>query len=177
MNDMAKSIDEFLISRGGPFYELQRRLGVLQEEAFRTGRRAEVFVALAWGVPLLLSLFSGKVWGEVAERPFLLDPGAWARFFIAIGAFILTGRYLEEQLRWCLKEFTRAPVLAPSSFEAAAIAVNTSLKRLAGGMHITPAGWWSFLFSVPVLWFLLFRGLWRAGSLSCWGSSPFRSVH
>ncbi len=89
-------------------------------------------------------------------------------------------------------------MLAPSSFEAAAIAVNASLKRrdsgfaevlclalaaavaaltlnaalsatdgswarerLADGIHITPAGWWSFLFSLPVFAFLLFRGLWR----------------
>ncbi len=51
-------------------------------------RRALIFVALAWGVPFLLSLAEGNLL-YAAGKPFLLDLGAWARFFIAVGAFIL----------------------------------------------------------------------------------------
>ena len=81
--DEASRIGEYLASHGGPFFELQRRLGVLREDALLAGRRAAIFVALAWGVPLVLSLIAGRAFGPSAMHPFLLDFGAWARFFIA----------------------------------------------------------------------------------------------
>src|SRR5277367_2864457 len=86
--DQSTGIGEFLASHGGPFFELQRRVGVLDEDALHAGRRAAIFVALAWGVPLLLSLLAGRAFGPSAMHPFLLDFGAWARFFIAIGLFV-----------------------------------------------------------------------------------------
>jgi hypothetical protein len=52
----ARTIGEYLASHGGPFFELQRRLGVLREDALLASRRAVIFVSLAWGVPLLLTL-------------------------------------------------------------------------------------------------------------------------
>lgn len=42
-------IDEYLSASGGPFYELQRQLGLLREDAFRAPSRAVLFVGLAWG--------------------------------------------------------------------------------------------------------------------------------
>ena len=122
-------IGQFLVARGGPFYTLQRQLGLLREDAFRAGRRAVLLVGLAWGVPLVLSIIAGDAIGPYAERPYLLDPGAWARFFIAVGLFILMERQVEERLRMHLVQFARAPILAPGSFESAAEAVTKALKR------------------------------------------------
>ncbi len=122
-------IGEFLLAHGGPFYELQRRLGLLHETALRSGSRAAIFVGLAWGVPLILSLVTGNAFGPLADKPYLIDPGVWARFFIAVGLFVLVERQVEEQLRAQLGHFARAPLLAPESFEAAADAVTRTLKR------------------------------------------------
>jgi hypothetical protein len=122
-------IEQFLIARGGPFYELQRQLGLLRENAFRAGSRALLFVALAWGVPLVLSLIAGDAFGSPAEKPYLLNFHAWARFFIAVGLFVLMERNVEERLRAHLAHFARAPLLAPGSFVAAARAVTRALKR------------------------------------------------
>jgi hypothetical protein len=122
-------IGEFLAAHGGPFYELQLRLKMLHAHSLHAGRRVVVFVALAWGVPLLLSLNSGRATGAVSERPYLLDLGVWARFVIAIAAFTLAEGRVEAQLRQTLNQFTRAPLIAPASFEAAADAVATALKR------------------------------------------------
>jgi hypothetical protein len=72
----AYPIGDFLIARGGPFYELQQRMGLLRERALHAGRRATILVALAWGVPLLLSALTGHAIGPLAARPFLLDLGA-----------------------------------------------------------------------------------------------------
>jgi hypothetical protein len=125
-------ISEFLIARGGPFYELQRQLGLLREDAFRAGSRALLFVGLAWGVPLILSLVAGDAYGPPADKPYLFELGAWARFFIAVGLFMLMERQVEERLRKHLQQFARAPLLAPESFPAAAEAVTKALKRRDG---------------------------------------------
>ena len=122
-------IGRFLVAHGGPFYELERQLGLLRENALRAGSRALLFVGLAWGVPLVLSLIAGNAFGPLADKPFLADPGGWARFFVAIGLFMLMKRQVEERLHAHLVQFVRAPLLDPSAFEPAAQAVTRALKR------------------------------------------------
>jgi hypothetical protein len=195
-NDEASRIGDYLASHGGPFFELQRRLGLLREDALLAGRRAAVFIALAWGVPLLLSLIGGDAFTLTGGRPFLLDFGAWARFFIAVGLFVLAEQQVEYGLHGKIGQLVRAPIIAPGSFEVAAnavlralrlrdsrvaeivclgLAIAGTLARLAnlmtadsstwevevanGGAHVTLAGWWSVICSMPLFYFLLFRGL------------------
>jgi hypothetical protein len=194
----AAGIGDFLASHGGPFYELQRRVGALEEDALHAGRRAAIFVALSWGVPLLLSLVQGHAFGSYDTHPYLLDFGAWARFFIATGLFLLAEQQVEYGLRGKLGQFVGAPILAPESFKDGATAVVNALKlrnsgvaelaclalAIAGafawlehllnadasswavqvqddGAHVTLPGWWTVIFSVPLFYFLLMRGLWR----------------
>lgn len=127
-NDNHK-LDEFMLGHGGPFYEMQQKLGLLQENAFRPVSRAMLFVAIAWLVPLILSVIEGNAVGEFSDKPFLSDFGVWARFFIAIGLFILIERQVQDRLREILLELVRAPILAPASYEAAAKAVTRARDR------------------------------------------------
>ena len=124
-----KTAREFMLAHGGPFYELQLRLGLLREDAFRAGFRALLFVALAWGVPLALSIVAGNAFGSPEDRPYLLDLAVWARFFIAVGLFLLMEKRLEKQLQTYLVQFVQAPLVAPGSLETAAIALTRALKR------------------------------------------------
>lgn len=129
MKPETKEIGDFLAAHGGPFYEMQRRLGLLHKDAFHAGSRALIYVGLAWGVPLILSLIAGDAFGVYADSPYLLDLRAWARFFVAVGLFVLMEKQVEERLNKHLEQFARAPLLAPGSFEAAARAVTRALKR------------------------------------------------
>ena len=122
-------LDEFLLAHGGPFYGMQQQLGLLREDAFRPVSRAMLFVALAWGVPLVLSFIEGNAFGELSDKPYLLELGVWARFLIAVGLFILMERHVQDRLREILLELVRAPMLAPGSFDAAAKAVVRALRR------------------------------------------------
>lgn len=124
----ASRIGNYLASHGGPFFELQRRLGMLREDALLAGRRAALFVALAWGVPFLLSLVAGRAFALADGRAYLVDFGAWARFFIAIGLFMLSEQQIEYGLNGKLGRLVRAPVIAPDCFEAAASAVVRALR-------------------------------------------------
>ena len=132
MSDIASGeehgIGEYLASHGGPFFELQRRLGVLEEDALHAGKRAALFVALGWGVPLILSFLQGHAFGPADGDPYLLDFSALARFFIATGLFVLAEQQVEFGLRGKLGQFVRAPILAPESFEPATAAVVKALR-------------------------------------------------
>src|SRR5262245_26012622 len=46
-------------NRLGPFYELQRRLGLLDDTHLAAGRRALIFATLAFVPPLLLAALQG----------------------------------------------------------------------------------------------------------------------
>jgi len=125
----ADALGNFLASHGGPFFDLQRRLNLLHDSALQVEKRAAIFVLMAWGAPLMLSLLQGHAYGPVASQPYLLDAGAWARFVVAIALFVLSEKLVEDQLHSKLAQFTRAPLIEPSSFAAAATAVATALKR------------------------------------------------
>lgn len=118
---------EFLAAHGGPFYEAQRRLGLLHERSLRIWRRAGIFVGIAWGVPLVLSVMDGNLLTP-SGGGFLLDTGVWARFVFAIGLFILAEGQVEPRLRAVLDQFMTALVEAPA-LSACAEAVVTALKR------------------------------------------------
>ena len=124
----ASRIGDYLASHGGPFFELQRRFGMLREDALLAGRRAALFVALAWGVPFLLSLVAGRAFSLADGRAYLVDFGAWARFFIAIGLFMLSEQQIEYGLNGKLGQLVRAPIIAPDCFAAAASAVVRALR-------------------------------------------------
>ena len=123
------AVERFDIAAGGPFRALERRLGLLRERAVAAPRRAAILVAIAFGVPLLLSLAAGNAVGPLAERPFLLDWGAWTRFFLAIVVFVMMERMVEERLRLHLRQFAETPLLAPSNMADAAAAVERALRR------------------------------------------------
>jgi hypothetical protein len=129
LNAPESKIGDFLSAHGGPFYEVQLRFRMLEEHSLHAFRRAVVFVALVWGMPLLLSLAEGHAFGPFVERPYLLDIGVWARFVIAIAVFTLTEGPVEQQLMQTLRQFTVAPLLSPKSFAPAAQAVKIALDE------------------------------------------------
>jgi hypothetical protein len=136
-------VDGFLIARGGPFFELQRQLGLLHERALHAGRRAMLFVAIAWGVPLLLSLLAGRGLGPAAAHPFLLDPGTWARFLVAIAVFVLMEGMVEQRLRLLLRQLA-APLRRLKETTLAACAVGATrhpraVERELFGRNMTAA--------------------------------------
>lgn len=125
----SKPMGEFLIARGGPFYELQKRFRLLREDAFRAGPRAVFFVFLAWGMPLLFSIIEGNAFGKFEQHPFLLALVSWSRYFLAVGLFILMESHIEVRLQMFLDQFVRAPLLTPAAFVPAGGAVSRALRR------------------------------------------------
>lgn len=127
--DRGSAPDDFLIARGGPFYDLQVRLKLLHRHNLAAGRRALVFTAVAWLPLALLCLLGGTALGSIEERPFLLDFSAYARFILAIAVFVLMEPIAEARLRQLVDHFVKSGVLPRDQQPAAAAAMVTALRR------------------------------------------------
>lgn len=123
-----KTLPEYLAFRGGPFYELQHRLRLLRRNSLNGGRRAALYVALAFGVPFLLAL-PDSLDVDGAGHRYLTDPVTWARFLVAIAAFVLAEAQVERGLRDKLRHFQTSRLIAEASVADAVAAVNRALRR------------------------------------------------
>lgn len=112
----------FLAYDGGPLYQMQRRVSILCDSALMAGQRTRVFVSPARLGPLSLSSTLSP-----EARSFIMDPGAWAKFLIALSTFVLAEQQVELGLR--LEQFVKAPLIAPILLPAAANALATALRR------------------------------------------------
>lgn len=120
-------VAEYLAYQGGPFYEFQERMGLLRKDALNAPRRALIYVAIAWLVPLILAVPDSLRLGPFGTT-YLTDVGLWGRFVFAIGAVVIAEQQVEERLRVKLRHFAAAPLLAPQSLPAAAAAVSDALR-------------------------------------------------
>ena len=125
----AGRIGDYLASHGGPFFELQRRLGdaARGRPACRPARGAVRRARLGRSIPFEPRRRAAR--SALADgRAYVVDFGAWARFFVAIGLFMLSEQQIEYGLNGKLGQLVRAPIIAPECFEAAASAVVRALR-------------------------------------------------
>ena len=94
----------FSFNRQGPFYGLQRRLGLLSDSQLAVGRRALLFLALAWLPALLLAAMQGLALNVQHERALLLDFSVYA-FGLAIVAFVLMEQTSDTRMAWLVSQF------------------------------------------------------------------------
>lgn len=113
---------EFSAARGGPFYELQARLKLLREDNLRSGWRAFLFVIVGWAIPFGLCVAAGEA------ASYLGDFSIWAKYVVAVGAFILAEARVDRGLRFCFLQFIRGQLIPQQAFPATAKAVARALK-------------------------------------------------
>jgi len=120
-----ESEQEFLISQGGPFYELQRQLGLVSDRSEMVVRRLIIFLALTAFAPLLLELFSRGLDSAVS---ILLNPDFLTRFVLFVVIAIMMERSIEQSLREFLKRFRESGLLGPDQRKQGAALVARSLR-------------------------------------------------
>jgi hypothetical protein len=115
-------------NRLGPFYRLQRRLGLLTDTDLMAGRRALLFVALAWLPALLLALPQGLALNEHHERALLFDFSVHA-FALAIAAFVLMEQTSDKRMAWLVSQFVAQGIVRDSAREGFARARQNMERR------------------------------------------------
>ena len=89
----------------GPFYRLQRRLGLLGEADLAAGRRAVILATLAFVPAVVLAIIQGHALDPIPQRAFLHDFSVYA-FVIAIAAFILMEQTSDTRMKLLVHNFS-----------------------------------------------------------------------
>jgi len=132
-------------NRQGPFYGLQRRLGLFADSDLAAPGRALLFALLAWIPTVLLALTEGNAWGDHYEHAVLLDFSAYA-FAIAIAAFVLMEATSDRRMAHLVGQFQRTGV-AIEAARPCFTRVRESLERRTGS--------WPLELGLAVLSFVL----------------------
>jgi hypothetical protein len=172
---------DFSLCRGGPTFELARRLR-LGQVGFGLA-----LASVAWMPLLVLSLMDGAA----ASIPFFRSVGVHTRLLIAIPCFFLAEVAIDNRLRLFIAHLLESDLVAPrdaprfqraldsvarlrDSVFAEAILVFLAIAlflRGHGAAHPTMAFWWYSAVALPVFNFLLLRWLWR---FSIWSQFVFK---
>jgi len=122
MSELRSPVAEsFSLTRGGPFYRLQLRLGSAQEERARVLRRALLMTAFTWLPLLILSVIQGLAYGKQLQIPFLRDFAVNVRFLVALPILILAESSIDHQWRVLVLHFLKSGLVQEPelpSFEA-----------------------------------------------------------
>ena len=129
MNDDA-SVPPISFNRLGPFYRLQRRLGLVSDADLAAGRRALVFVAFAWLPGLALAVLSGGLDGAQGVGGILLDFSTYA-FALAVAAFVLMEQSSDRRMIALVGEFT-ARGIARDDTRAGLAQARRDMERRTG---------------------------------------------
>jgi len=120
----------FSFSQHGPFYRLQRRLGLLSETDLAVSRRAFIFILVAWLPAVVLAALQGYALNDHHERAILLDFSAYA-FVIAVAAFVLMEQTSDRRMAWLVAQFA-ARGIAPDSSRECFRSARQAMERRTG---------------------------------------------
>jgi hypothetical protein len=122
VNELHSSVaDAFSLTRGGPLYRFQLRLGAAKEERIQVVRRALVATLITWLPLLLLSAVQGLAFGKHLQIPFVQDLAVNVRFLIALPLLIISEVGIDHRLRITVNHFLKSGLVKEAdlpSFEA-----------------------------------------------------------
>ncbi|MGJ7509246.1 hypothetical protein [Variovorax sp. GT1P44] len=128
-------------NRHGPFYRLQRRLGLLSDTDLAVGRRAVLFVAVAWIPAVLLAALEGLALDANHERAILLDYSTYA-IAIAIASLVWMEQTSDDRMAHLIEQF-EARGIVPEAARAGMIVARKNMERRTG--------WWLAELAVLVI--------------------------
>jgi hypothetical protein len=120
----------FSFNRHGPFYRLQRWLGLLSETDLAAARRALLFAAIAWFPAVLLAALQGHALNQHHERAILFDFSAYA-FAMAVVAFVLMEQTSDRRMAWLVSQFASYGI-APEASRACFSQARQNMARRTG---------------------------------------------
>jgi hypothetical protein len=103
--------------RGGPFYRLQERLGLIRD-GLSIPRRIAWSIAVTWAPLLILSFLQGRALAPTPRESFLLDFAAYARFLLSVPLLIAAEAVVGPRLASAGKHVGRAGLVRPQDAKA-----------------------------------------------------------
>lgn len=109
---------QLYFERGGPFYRLMQRIGLIRGEGPDVLRRIVAFLALTWLPLLVLSILEGRALGPTPRESFLLDYATYTRFFVGMPLLLVAEIIIGPRLTNAALHFPRSGLLRPEDFPA-----------------------------------------------------------
>jgi hypothetical protein len=106
-SDPATTLPDVSLVRGGPFYRIQRALGLIREPHWNFGRRLILLIAIGW-LPLLLIT---AILNPPGLHSFISEYRLHSRLLIAVPALLLGEIYMESRFRAAFVHLHRSGLL------------------------------------------------------------------
>jgi hypothetical protein len=118
----------FLLMEGGPLFHLEKRTGIIKENAPLKKKRALLAALLTWLPLLILSALQGRAFGHNVAVPFLRDFGAYTRFLLAVPLLILAENLLGPRIAEAAAHFVDSGVVQKKDFQQFDAIVGQQLR-------------------------------------------------
>lgn len=119
---------DFSLVLGGPLFQLFRRAHLTGDALELSHRRVIIIAAIAWVPLLLLSLGTGRAFGDAVTIPFFHDVEAHARFLIALPLLIAAELIVHRRLRPAVRQFVDRRILIPDELPKFQQAIESTMR-------------------------------------------------
>lgn len=104
-NRLSLMLDDFSQTKGGPFFKLLARLGLVTPNFYRPAKRATFLALFTWLPILVFSALQGFAFGGPVEVSLIRDFTVSVRFLIAAPLLIVAEVVLDLRTKAVVKHF------------------------------------------------------------------------
>ena len=122
------NLDEFSLTKGGPFFQLMIRSGLIKPDFAQPSRRAVFFALFTWLPILIFSLLQGVAFGGLVKLPFLYDFAVSVRFLICVPLLIVADVLLDIRTTAVMKHILSSGLVREKDHPALESAVQRAGK-------------------------------------------------
>jgi hypothetical protein len=152
---------DFSLTKGGPFFKLMIRSGLIKPDFARPARRATFFALFIWLPMFFLALMEGMAFGPLDGLPFILDIVVSIRFLICVPLLIIAEVVLEARTSAVSKHFVSSGLVQRNDHTSFNAAIRKAV-RLRDSLLAEAA------IVVVVIVSVIFLRLEYSGSTSTW---------
>ena len=131
MPDAYETLGTFSLTRGGPFYRVEERLGMAREGFPGLALRTVFTIGLTFVPLVVLAAIEGVLIGSRVVLPLLLDLTVYARFVLAVPLLLHAERFVDLRLSMAVTHFQTGDILegpVRDQFETALDRLRSALE-------------------------------------------------
>ncbi len=116
-NNVGHDSRPFHLTEGGPLFRIQRRIGLIRENAPFLKRMAVLAAIFTWLPLLILSAMQGLAFGHAVPVSFLKDFSTYTRFLLAVPLLLLAENIIGPRIAETASHFVKARVVIEKDFQ------------------------------------------------------------
>ena len=122
------NLDDFSITKGGPFFRLMVRSGLIKPEFARPARRATFLALFTWLPLFIFSVLQGFAFDRGVELPFFYDFAVAVRFLICVPLLIIAEVLLDTRTRAVVKHFANSGLIQGKDYPIFELATREAFR-------------------------------------------------